>query len=281
MASVPRLREPARPPCPVPLDQERIQDLLRLQRASHEISSILDLDQLIEKIIHEVSAWFGCLEASIYLRDADDSMKMAAVRGCTVFDKGHKLVPGKGMVGHVVVTGKPHYAPDVSKDPYYVACELRTRSEVAIPLKVGEQVIGAFTASHHELDAFPPEQIRLLHALCSYIAIAVQNAQRFGEERAQRERMRLDVDEARIIQEALLPKASPYIPGFCVSGMCIPAGAVGGDWYDFIPLADGRWGLVLADVSGKGMAAALLMSSARGMLRSLAQEASGPGEALS
>src|SRR5581483_9326902 len=160
---------------------------------------------------------------------------------------------------------------------YYVACELRTRSEVAIPLKVGEQVIGAFTASHHELDAFPPEQIRLLHALCSYIAIAVQNAQRFGEERAQRERMRLDVDEARIIQEALLPKASPYIPGFCVSGMCIPAGAVGGDWYDFIPLADGRWGLVLADVSGKGMAAALLMSSARGMLRSLAQEASGPG----
>jgi sigma-B regulation protein RsbU (phosphoserine phosphatase) len=58
------------------------------------------------------------------------------------------------------------------------------------------------------------------------------------------------------------------------------AGSVGGDWYDFIPLGDGRWGLVLADVSGKGMAAALLMSATRGVLRSLAQTASGPAEVL-
>jgi sigma-B regulation protein RsbU (phosphoserine phosphatase) len=58
------------------------------------------------------------------------------------------------------------------------------------------------------------------------------------------------------------------------------AGSVGGDWYDFIPLRNGRWGLVLADVSGKGMAAALLMSATRGMLRSLAQTASGPAEVL-
>jgi sigma-B regulation protein RsbU (phosphoserine phosphatase) len=82
------------------------------------------------------------------------------------------------------------------------------------------------------------------------------------------------------MQQALLPKSSPYIPGFVVSGLSVSARAVGGDWYDFIPFADGRWGLVLADVSGKGTAAALLMSATRGVMRSLAEACSTPGEVL-
>ena len=65
-----------------------------------------------------------------------------------------------------------------------------------------------------------------------------------------------------------------------ISGLSVPARAVGGDWYDFIPFPDGRWGLVLADVSGKGTAAALLMSATRGMLRSLAEACCTPGEVL-
>ncbi len=92
--------------------------------------------------------------------------------------------------------------------------------------------------------------------------------------------MSLEAEEARAIQQALLPKASPYIPGFAISGLSIPARAVGGDWYDFIPFPDGRWGLVLADVSGKGTAAALLMSATRGMLRSLAEACCTPAEVL-
>jgi sigma-B regulation protein RsbU (phosphoserine phosphatase) len=83
-----------------------------------------------------------------------------------------------------------------------------------------------------------------------------------------------------LIQQALLPRSSPLIPGFRVSGLSIAAGSVGGDWYDFIPLQGGRWGLVLADVSGKGTAAALLMSATRGILRSLAQTGLGPAEIL-
>src|SRR5205085_328465 len=89
-----------------------------------------------------------------------------------------------------------------------------------------------------------------------------------------------DAEEARAMQQALLPKSSPYIPGFVVSGLSEPARAVGGDWFDFIPFPDGRWGLVLADVSGKGTAAALLMSATRGMLRSLAEACCGPAEVL-
>ena len=92
--------------------------------------------------------------------------------------------------------------------------------------------------------------------------------------------MSREAQEARSIQQALLPKSSPFIPGFAVTGLSIPAGAIGGDWYDFIDLKDGRWGLVLADVSGKGTAAALLMSATRAMLRSLAENSCTPSEVL-
>ena len=184
------------------------------------------------------------------------------------------------MVGYVASTGQMRYAPDVRKDEYYIACEHATMSEVAIPLHVGERLIGVFTASHPELDAFPRQQLRILQALCDHVAVAVHNARRFQSERALREAMSHEAQEARAIQQALLPKSSPYVPGFVISGLSVPAGAVGGDWYDFIPFPDGRWGLVLADVSGKGTAAALLMSATRGMLRSLAEANCSPAEVL-
>ncbi|MBV9625489.1 MAG: PP2C family protein-serine/threonine phosphatase, partial [Acidobacteria bacterium] len=120
----------------------------------------------------------------------------------------------------------------------------------------------------------------LLQALSKHIAVAVHNARRFGIERQERERMSREAAEARLIQQALLPKSSPHVPGFAISGLSVPAGEVGGDWYDFVPFDDGRWGLVLADVSGKGTAAALLMSATRGMLRSLAEAYCTPGEVL-
>jgi sigma-B regulation protein RsbU (phosphoserine phosphatase) len=112
------------------------------------------------------------------------------------------------------------------------------------------------------------------------VAVAVHNARRFQLERAERQTMDREAQEARLMQQALLPKSSPYIPGFVISGLSVPAGSVGGDWYDFISFPDGRLGMVLADVSGKGMAAALLMSATRGMLRSLAEGCCTPAEVL-
>jgi phosphoserine phosphatase RsbU/P len=257
------------------LASDQVQDLLKLQKAAQKISSILDLDQLIDKVVNEVARSFGCVEADVYLHDEGrGELVLTSAHGCTGCDvcgKDHSLKIGKeGMVGYVAGTGQMRYAPDVRKDPYYIGCEESTLSEVAIPLHVDGRLVGVFTASHPELDAFPPEQLRLLQSLCGYVAVAVHNARRFQEAEQQREKMSREANEARKIQEALLPRSSPYIPGFVVSGLSTPAGAVGGDWYDFIPFDDGRWGLVLADVSGKGTAAALLMSATRGMLRSLA-----------
>jgi phosphoserine phosphatase RsbU/P len=261
---------------------ENIQDLLRLQKAAQRIASVLDLDQLIDRVADEISDSLGCVETIIYLHEEDKAeLVLAGVHGCTLHDKGHRLKLGtEGMVGHVGATRQTRYAPDVRLDPYYIACEPDTRSEAVFPLIVEQRLVGVLSASHKELNAFSPSQLQLLQAMCGHIAVAVHNAKRFQCEREQRELLDREAQEAQHIQQALLPKLSPFIPGFCVSGFSIPAGAVGGDWYDFIPLDDGRWGIVLADVSGKGMAAALLMSATRGMLRSLAEACCSPSEVL-
>jgi len=268
---------------PVPLlSAELIEDLQRLQKAAQKITSILDLDQLIDSVVVEVTQSFGCVEASIYLHDEDQNeLIMAGVRGCSMHVKGHRLKIGRdGMAGYVASTGQTRYAPDVRKYEYYIPCEPSTRSEVAIPLRVGERLVGVFTASHPEIDAFPRQQLRILQAFCDHVAVAINNARLLRAERAERAALDRDAQEARAIQQALLPKSSPFIPGFAISGLSVPARAVGGDWYDFIPFPDGRWGIVLADVSGKGTAAALLMSATRGMFRSLAEACCTPAEVL-
>jgi phosphoserine phosphatase RsbU/P len=280
MAAVPNIASNDLPIRPAPADL--VEDLQRVQKAAKKITSILDLDQLIYSVVNELTHSFGCVEAGVYLHDEEHGeMVLAGVQGCSVHGKGHRLKIGQqGMVGHVASTGRMHYAPDVRLDSYYIACEHGTLSEVAIPLRVGERLVGVFTASHPELDAFPRHQLRILEALSDHVAVAVENAQRFQTERAERAILDREAQEARIIQQALLPKSSPYIPGFVISGRSVPARAVGGDWYDFIPFPDGRWGIVLADVSGKGTAAALLMSATRGMLRSLAEACCSPAEVL-
>jgi sigma-B regulation protein RsbU (phosphoserine phosphatase) len=276
MATFPR---PTAERVPAPFSSDNSEDLLMLHHAAREMGSILDLDLLIERIVHDVSRWFGVLESNIYLREGKD-MTLAAVHGCSLHRKGHSLRLGAGIVGHVALTGRMHYAPDVRVDPYYLPCEPNTRSEVGIPLTVDGEVIGVFTASHPDVDAFCEEKLRLLQALGCHIEVAVQNARLFREQRLARQRMDREAQEARQIQEALFPKSSPLVPGYRISGFSLPAGAVGGDWYDFIPLRQGRWGLVLADASGKGTAAALMMSAARGILRSLAEDCAAPGEVL-
>jgi phosphoserine phosphatase RsbU/P len=201
---------------------DRFAELVRLQKSAQRITSTLNLDEIIERIVDEVCGTLGCVEINLYLHDPEHSeLMLAGVRGCTLHGKGHRFKIGRqavrqGMSGHVATTRKMHYAPDVSSDPYYVACEPATRSEAAFPLEVDGELVGVFTASHHELDAFCETELRLLQGLCSHIAVAVQNARRFHDEHKRREKMTREAEEARVIQQALLPRSSPFIPGFCV-----------------------------------------------------------------
>ena len=258
------------------------QVLMKLQRATYLIASSLDLEALLERVVNDIANSIGNVEVEVWLRDGDsDEMVLHGVRGCTVYKKGQRLRIGhQGLVGYVAATGKMHYAPDVRQDTRYIACELATSSEVTIPLKASGQVIGVLCVDHDETDAFSDDQLQVLQALAGHIAIAVENARLFRLERVERERMQRESAEARAMQRALFLKPVPLIPGFAFETAWHPAGSVAGDWFDFIDLGNQRYGIALADVSGKGMPAALLMSATRALLRSIAPLHPSPAQTL-
>ena len=259
-----------------------VQALMKLQRAAQLITSTLDLDPLLERIVNDLSASIGSVEVSVWLRDvATDDMVLHGVRGCTLYKKGTRLKIGvQGMVGHVAKTGTMHYARDVRADPYYIACEPETRCAVSIPLDAGGEVLGVLCVDHNQPNAFSDDQLQVLQALAGHSAVAIQNARLFKRERMESERLQREEQEARSVQLALLPKSIPLVPGFAFETSWQPAGAVAGDWFDFIDLGDERLGIVLADVSGKGMPAALLMAATRAMMRLFANRRASPSESL-
>lgn len=268
---------------PVPRnDGERAQQLELLLRTVRRVNSILELDELLNEIVGSVAETFGCSQATVLLvDDSSNEVVVTALHGFTMLSPNTRYRIGRdGIVGHVASTGKMHHSANVRSDPYYVDSECSTRSEVAIPLISRERVIGVFDAQSPIVDGFSPQQIEVLCALADYIAIAVENARLFRMERQEKERIRREQDEARMMQAALLPKISPLIPNFRVEGICLQVRAVGGDWFDYIPLDEGTWGVLLGDVSGKGMSAALLMSATSGMMRQIASPELSPGETL-
>ena len=94
----------------------------------------------------------------------------------------------------------------------------------------------------------------------------------------QKEALERELEIAREVQRELLPRTTPDIPGLEVAGVCKPAVGVGGDYFGYLPFGDGRWGLVIADVSGKGIPAALLMAGLQASVRSLGLADSRPAE---
>jgi phosphoserine phosphatase RsbU/P len=225
---------------------------------------------------------FGCTQTAVSLTDEGrNELVVIAVRGFSSVRKGLRFKIGaEGMVGQVAATGVMRYAPDVRKDPYYANTESTTLSEIDIPLISRGKLIGVLDAQSPLLNGFSPEQIELLCALADNIAIAMENARLFRQERLEKEKALQEQDEARRIQRALLPEKHPAIPGYRVDGVCLQLNAVGGDWYDYLPLAGEKWGIALGDVCGKGTAAALLMAAARTLLRRAAGVSDSPSEVL-
>jgi len=261
--------------------EDKVRSLLLLHESVQRINSILELEPLLDHIVKVVTSTFGCVEAGILLVDGKDELVMAAVHGCRTSHKGDRYKIGRdGLVGYVAATGQTVYVPDVRLDPRYIACEPETMSEIDIPLKFEGKLIGIFNVSHCEVDGFPLGQREILESLAGHIAVAIENARRFQREREGRAQLYSQQQEARTIQQALLPASTPQIEGFAVDAAWVPAEVVAGDWYDWFRLCDGRWGFVLADVAGKGMPAALLMSATRAVMRSFASVDSSPAATL-
>jgi sigma-B regulation protein RsbU (phosphoserine phosphatase) len=271
-------------PMPDSAMPNQLRDLFLLHRVAQRINSQLELEPLLEDIVSDVALTFGYSRAAVLLADTErHELVIAAVRGWTanVHKRGERLPIGRyGIVGHVAETGETYYAADVSTDPFYQVSEPLTRSELDIPLRSAGDVIGVFNVQHTDAHAFPPERIRLLEALAGHVGTAIVNAQLFASERREKQRLLREQEEAQRIQQHLFPRESPSVPGLRIAGVCLPCRAVGGDWYDFFQLPHGRLGIVVADVSGKGMAAALLMSSTRSILRLVAADGAPPGVVL-
>ena len=139
--------------------------------------------------------------------------------------------------------------------------EHQVRSILAVPLQTNDRVIGLiYLDSPHFIREFTTEDLSLLTVMANVAAIRIEHARLAEVEQAERVLAR-DLEQAALIQRGLLPIQAPSIPGLDVAGHNTSSRTVGGDYYDFLPYPDGRIAILVADVAGKGMPAALLMSS--------------------
>lgn len=176
------------------------------------------------------------------------------------------LNEGKGIVGHVIHTGEAVCAPDVRVDSRYIKGRDSTRSEVAVPILLDGRTIGALNLESDRITAFDRHDVEILCFFAEATAIAVEKAM-LHERLVENGHFERQLRTAREIQERLLPVTSPIVPGHELAGVCMPSAQVGGDYFDYVPLSGGRLGIVVADVSGHDIPAALIMSAFRALVR--------------
>ncbi|MEJ2104631.1 MAG: SpoIIE family protein phosphatase, partial [Ignavibacteriaceae bacterium] len=245
--------------------------------------SILNLKELVAQIIEDASNTLGFKKCGVLLYDEKtNQLELVAVTGWE--DKsiqvGDKLNPGHGIIWRSFNESRIIYYPDVSVYPDELPCDFKSQSHVDIPLINKGKVFGILNAQQTERNGFSEHDITVLQTLAEHVSIAIQNALLFEEEKKEKEIILQDIKEASIIQKNLFPKKSPIVKNFSFSGMCEPCLEVGGDWFDYIELPSGKIGVVLADVSGKGLAASLLMASARTIIRMIAVQEESPAKVL-
>jgi sigma-B regulation protein RsbU (phosphoserine phosphatase) len=168
------------------------------------------------------------------------------------------------IMEEVVGKGKSVLTADAQQDPLLMSSTMMlqpVRSVLAVPLGVGDKVFGIIYADSPMAEGrFSEDHLKVLTTLASVAAIRVENA-RLLENQMERQRLENELQLASEIQQRFQPTASPHLPGYEFQGISFPCYEIGGDYYDFIRKDDGRLVITLGDVSGKGTAAALLMSS--------------------
>jgi sigma-B regulation protein RsbU (phosphoserine phosphatase) len=183
------------------------------------------------------------------------------------FLRWHSVQAGAGLIGEVWVGGEPLNVrpdhPELQKPGAPVAAMLA-------PLIFSDQRLGLlFVTRQAGSEPFPGTTFQIFKTIAEQSAYALFTAAIFSEA-AEKRRMDDDLVVAHEIQRILLPARSPEIAGYQISGINIPARQVSGDYYDYVPIDAGHCGVVIADVSGKGVPASLIMAMCRSVLRSQA-----------
>src|SRR5579872_5991210 len=257
--------------------------LLLLNEIARELTSILNLDELLGRIAELLRRLIDYQMFSILL--LDPSGEKLQHRFSLRFNENvhtKKEIPlGLGLVGHAAQSRQAILVPDVSKDPRYIEGNPETRSELAVPLIYKDKVIGVLDLEHTRRGFFTEDHRRTMMTLAAQVAIALENARLYEEIARQERRLERDLALARELQMRLLPQALPRMEHLELAAKFTPARAIGGDLYDFIPYSLSRLGIVVGDVSGKGAPAAIYAALVSGILRSHAPIEPGPAEMLS
>jgi len=252
-----------------------------LAQLSQEFSSILNLDELLTHIAGEIKALIRYDAFSILL--VDEAAQCLRHRFSLRLDQRVNLdnIPlGKGITGAAWRSREPVRADNTLADPRYIPSHPDIRSEVAVPLMVRGRVIGVMDLESERLAYFTDEHVRMLALLAPQVAISVENARLYSEVADREKRIEQDLEAARELQESMLPKRAPDIPGLQIAIGHRPARIIGGDLYDFFDLPEERALIALGDVSGKGVAAALYGALISGLLRTLAPRRREPAPLL-
>jgi len=217
------------------------------------------MDQL-RRIVHYDAA-------AIYLLDRETGAIVSeASRGYPPeFLEDDRLKIGEGIVGWVAKTGESVSVADARTDTRYLVARPNTRSELACPIIIQGRIIGVFNLENDELDAYHEGHLEFLKTFASQAAAAIERA-RLLDQAMEARNLERELEIARGIQASFLPTAPPSIAGLDLAGLNIPYREVGGDYFDYIKIVDNQLGLAIGDVSGKGVAAALLMAAFRASL---------------
>ena len=259
-----------------------------LARISHEIRDTLDLNEILNHLLDMVNSVMEYDAAGIFVL-SEDFFEPQRRRTKTLIDgivlRGFELLPmridpmvgeGKGIVGHVIRTGECVVAPDVRADSRYVQGRKETLSEIAVPIVRDERTIGALNLESDTIGAYSNGNLEILRFFADAAAISIDKAM-LHRQILEKKRIEDQLNVAHQVQSRLLPDNPLEVPGYDIAGTSISAfDEIGGDYFDYLQLPNGRIGIVVADVSGHGIPAALIMSAFRALLRTQAQRESEP-----
>ena len=248
-----------------------------LAEAAADLNSSLELEDVFRKIAQRVGDLVDTHLFCVMLWNEDRQLlehSYSLKFGEHIAQEG-SFALGEGLTGTAARDRKPVRVGDVNRDPRYVRfrqAEADVCSELAIPLVMQDRLIGVLDLESLEPNRFTAEHERLLTALASQIATALENARLYGRMVELEQRYALDLRIAREIQEGLLPDQVPMVPGCEVGSAFAPARELAGDFYDYISYHDGCVVFAVGDVAGKATGAALYAAMAVGLLRGHAME---------
>ena len=256
--------------------------LLLLNEVSREMSSILDVEELLRRAAEQVKRVIDYQILSIMLYDEEQKVfrhRLDVKHGQRVQGK-LRVAASEGIVGAAATLREPVLASDVTQDPRYLLVNPETRSELAIPMLHKGRILGVLDLESPQLNAFTQDHVQTLSILAANMAVSLENARLYEQVARDEARLERDLQAAKRIQGALIRPVPTEDYGLDIAARYISAREVCGDLYEFLRYGPQQLGIALADVSGKGTAAALYGAVAIGIMRSLTPQKLQPSEML-